>query len=170
LAVNAGSTISLMRYARDAGVGRIIFASSGGTVYGPSAGEPIPESAATNPISAYGVSKLSEKYIAALGRLYTMKHRVLRIANAYGPGQSPLRRQGLIAVAIGRALRSSEFDIWGDGSVVRDLIFVDDVARAFARAIAYQGPEPVSMSDQESGSRCAMPSNMFTGPATPIRR
>jgi UDP-glucose 4-epimerase len=144
LAENAGSTISLIKLAGDAGVRHIIFASSGGTVYGPSLWERIPESAPTNPISAYGVSKLaSEKYIAALGRLHGMKHRVLRIANPYGPGQSPTRRQGLVGVAIGRALQAREFEIWGDGSVVRDFVFIHDVADAFVRAIAYDGPQPV---------------------------
>jgi UDP-glucose 4-epimerase len=144
LIANAGSTISLMKLARDAGVGRIIFASSGGTVYGPLFREPIPESAPTNPISAYGVSKLaSEKYIAAFGRLYEMKHRVLRISNAYGPGQSHTRRQGLIGIAVGRALQSSVFEIWGDGSVVRDFVYIEDVAQAFVRAVAYDGPQTI---------------------------
>jgi UDP-glucose 4-epimerase len=144
LAANAGSTISLIKLARDAGIRRIIFASSGGTVYGPSLWERIPEGAPTNPISAYGVSKLaSEKYIAALGRLYEMKHCVLRVANPYGPGQSHTRRQGLIAVAVGRALQSGVFEIWGDGSVVRDFVFIDDVAQAFVRAVAYDGSETV---------------------------
>jgi UDP-glucose 4-epimerase len=144
LAANTGTTISLMNLARDAGVRRIVFASSGGTVYGPSLWEQIPESAPTNPISAYGVSKLAaEKYIAALGRLYEIEHRVLRIANPYGPGQSHTRHQGLIGVAIGRALRSAAFEIWGDGSVVRDFVYIDDVAQAFVRAVAYDGPQSV---------------------------
>jgi UDP-glucose 4-epimerase len=144
LAANAGTTISLIKLAAEAGVRHIIFASSGGTVYGPTVWERIPESAPTNPISAYGVSKLAaEKYIAALGRLHEMKHRVLRIANPYGPGQSATRRQGLVGVAIGRALQSNAFEIWGDGSVVRDFVYIDDVARAFVRAIAYEGPQTV---------------------------
>jgi UDP-glucose 4-epimerase len=142
LAANAGSTISLMQLARDAAVRRIIYASSGGTVYGPTGWDRIPESAPTNPISAYGVSRLaSEKYIAALGRLYEMKHCILRIANPYGPGQSPTRRQGLVGVAVGRALQSAAFEIWGDGSVVRDFVYIDDVAQAFVRAIANDGPQ-----------------------------
>jgi UDP-glucose 4-epimerase len=144
LAANAGATISLMQLARDAGVRSVIFASSGGTVYGPSLWERIPESAATNPISAYGVSKLaSEKYIAALGRLYEMQHRALRIANPYGPGQSHTRRQGLIGVAVGRALHRGAFEIWGDGSVVRDFVYIDDVAQAFVRATPYDGATTV---------------------------
>ncbi len=144
LAANAGTTITLMRAAHDAGVRRIVFASSGGTVYGPSAAERIPESAPTDPISAYGVSKLaSEKYIAAFGRLYGIKHAVLRIANPYGPRQPHTRRQGMVAVAVRRALNSEAFEIWGDGSVVRDFIFIDDVARAFVDVIAYEGPETV---------------------------
>jgi UDP-glucose 4-epimerase len=144
LAANAGITISLIKLAEEAGVRHIIFASSGGTVYGPTFWERIPESAPTNPISAYGVSKLAaEKYIAALGRLHEMKHRVLRIANPYGPGQSATRRQGLVGVAIGRALQLNAFEIWGDGSVVRDFVYIDDVARAFVRAIAYEGPQTV---------------------------
>jgi UDP-glucose 4-epimerase len=144
LAANAGTTISLIKLAAEAGVRHIIFASSGGTIYGPTVWERIPESAPTNPISAYGISKLAaEKYVAALGRLYEIEHRILRIANPYGPGQSHTRRQGLIGVAIGRALQSSAFEIWGDGSVVRDFVYIDDVAQAFVRAIAYDGPQTV---------------------------
>jgi UDP-glucose 4-epimerase len=144
LSANAEVTISVLELARNAGLSRVVMASSGGTVYGPSYKTPIPETAPTNPISAYGVSKLaSEKYLAVFGRLYGIEHCVLRISNPYGPGQSPMRRQGLVAAAVWRALRAEVFEIWGDGSVIRDLIYIDDVARAFVQALAYHGPETV---------------------------
>ena len=127
LLANAASTIVLLEAARDAGVSRFVMASSGGTVYGPSQEVLIPETAPTNPISAYGASKLaSEKYVAVFGRLYRIKHCVLRISNPYGPGQFATRRQGLVAAAIWSALHAKSFEIWGDGSVIRDFIYIDD--------------------------------------------
>ena len=88
--------IRLLDACRRQGVRRIVFASSGGTVYGPGAGEPIAETAPTDPISAYGIGKLAaEKYLALYHHLYGLEYRVLRIANAYGPHQHPLREQGV---------------------------------------------------------------------------
>jgi UDP-glucose 4-epimerase len=125
-------TSNALEVAKGSSIRRVILASSGGTVYGPMDLLRIPESAPTNPISAYGVSKLAaEKYLAVFARLYGLEYCVLRVANPYGPGQSPLRRQGIVANAIWRALRGQKLEIWGDGSVVGDFCLYRRCRRGF---------------------------------------
>lgn len=132
--------LGLLEAAREAGVGRIVFASSGGTVYAPDAQAPIREDAPTEPITAYGVAKLAiEKYLALYRRLHGLDFVALRIANAYGPGQMPGAPQGVVAALLDRAIRGLPGEIWGDGSVVRDFVHAEDVARAFVRAAVYRG-------------------------------
>ncbi len=131
--------IRLLDACRRQGVRRIVFASSGGTVYGPGNGEPIPETAPTDPISAYGIGKLAaEKYLALYHHLYGLEYRVLRIANAYGPHQHPLREQGLVASVLHRLLTDTPIPVWGDGTVVRDYVHIDDVVAAML-AVAFEG-------------------------------
>ncbi len=130
--------IRLLDACRRQGVRRIVFASSGGTVYGPGNGEPIAETAPTDPISAYGIGKLAvEKYLALYHHLYELDYRVLRIANAYGPHQHPLREQGLVASVLHRLLTDTPIPVWGDGSVVRDYVHIDDVVAA-TLAVAFE--------------------------------
>jgi len=137
-------TLGLLEAARAAGVGRIVFASSGGTVYAPDAAMPAAETAPTEPITAYGIAKLAiEKYLALYRRLHGLDFVALRIANAYGPGQLPGTAQGVVATLLDRALRGLPAEIWGDGSVVRDFVHVDDVTRAFIAAALYRGPVTV---------------------------
>jgi len=132
---NVIPSIALLEASRKLAVKRVVFVSSGGTIYGSAKDLPTPETAPTNPISAYGISKLAiEKYLALYEHLYDLSFRVLRVANAFGPYQLPIRNQGIIAALISRALRDQETEIWGDGSVVRDYIFVDDVVDALHRA------------------------------------
>ncbi len=134
--------IRLLDACRRQGVRRIVFASSGGTVYGPGTAAPIPETAATDPISAYGIGKLAaEKYLALYHHLYGLDYRVLRIANAYGPHQHPLREQGLVASVLHRLLTDTPIPVWGDGSVVRDYVHIGDVVSAMlAVAFGEDGP------------------------------
>ncbi len=134
--------IRLLDACRRQGVRRIVFASSGGTVYGPAGDGPIPETAPTDPISAYGIGKLAvEKYLALYHHLYGLEYRVLRIGNAYGPHQHPLREQGLVASVLHRLLTDAPIPVWGDGSVVRDYVHVDDVVAAML-AVAEAEEEP----------------------------
>ena len=101
---------------------------------------PIPEDAPTDPISAYGISKLAaEKYLGLYRHLYGLDYRVLRIANPYGPFQTAVRRQGIVAAMIEKALARETFEIWGTGEVVRDFVHVDDVVDAFAEMIEHSG-------------------------------
>lgn len=120
---------------------KFVYASSGGTVYGPSNEDRLTEQSPTDPICAYGISKLAaEKYIAMLSQRMGFHSTVLRLSNPYGPGQNPHKPQGAVGVFLYRVLNNLPIEIWGDGSVVRDYIWIGDVNRAFEKALNYHGP------------------------------
>lgn len=111
---------------------RVIFASSGGTVYGEPECDSVSESHPTHPISSYGIVKLAiEKYLALYNRLHGLEYVGLRIANLYGEHQSPDSGLGAIAAFCARAKRNETIEIWGDGSASRDFVYVGDVVDAF---------------------------------------
>jgi len=123
---------------------KIIFISSGGTVYGRPLYIPIDEMHPTNPQVSYGITKLAiEKYLLMFEMTHGIKAKILRVANPYGKRQRPENAQGAIGVFLYRALQQKPIEIWGDGSVIRDYIYIDDVADAFARAVHYSGPKSV---------------------------
>ena len=137
---NVLSTLRLLEACVAAGVRRIVFNSSGGTVYGVPQTLPIPEDHSTDPICSYGITKLTiEKYLCLYHRLYGLDYVVLRTANAYGEGQYPGRGQGAVAAFMGQVARDQPIEVWGDGSVVRDYVHVDDIARALLM-VAEQTP------------------------------
>ena len=141
---NIVPTLGLLEHSRRYGVKRVVFASSGGTVYGRARQIPTPETAPTDPICAYGISKLAiEKYLALFEHLHGLDFRVLRITNPFGPFQVALKNQGVIAALVARALRDEPVEIWGDGTVVRDFVFVEDVVDALVAAAADQSSERV---------------------------
>ncbi len=132
---NVLGSINLLDACVENNVHRIVFSSSGGTVYGKPIYLPIDESHFTNPISSYGITKLTiEKYIKMYGCLYDLKYAILRMSNAYGEGQLPYRGQGIIPTFLARIYEGKPLIIFGDGSVVRDYIYVKDVAKAFYMA------------------------------------
>ncbi len=134
-------SIWLLERCRAARVRKVVFASSGGTVYGIPAKVPTPEDAGTRPITAYGINKLMiERYLELFWHLHGLDYHVLRIANPYGPGQSPFRQQGVVAAMLHRALSGFAIELWGTGEVTRDFIHVDDVSNAFMAAARYDGP------------------------------
>ncbi len=144
LQINAVASVQLFELCRAASVRRIVFISSGGAVYGRQDAMPIAEDAATNPISAYGINKLMvEKYLQLYAYLGGPTAISLRVANPYGPLQSPFRRQGLVAAISEAVLAGRPVEIWGDGRVVRDYLYVEDVAEALLLAAQYEGPETV---------------------------
>jgi UDP-glucose 4-epimerase len=132
---NVLSSLSFLEISRQLGISRVVFVSSGGTVYGKPEHVPTPETDPTNPITAYGIGKLAvEKYLALYEHLYQLDYRVLRVTNPYGPFQTTLKNQGIVAALIARALRGETVEIWGDGSVVRDFIYIDDLVDALVAA------------------------------------
>jgi UDP-glucose 4-epimerase len=125
-------------------VGRLVFISSGGTVYGRPDYLPIDELHRTEPEVSYGIVKLAiEKYMLMYERLHGIKTTILRVANPYGERQRVETAQGAVAVFLHRALLGQAIDIWGDGSVRRDFIYIEDVADAFASAVGYDGDQSV---------------------------
>lgn len=137
---NLLGSLGVLEICRKLGVTRLVFTSSGGTIYGCPQQIPTPETAPTDPITAYGISKLAiEKYLELYRHLYQVDCRVLRVTNPFGPFQTAIKNQGVIASMISRALRDEEIEIWGDGSVVRDFIFIDDVVDALVATARDQG-------------------------------
>jgi UDP-glucose 4-epimerase len=145
---NLGITIGLLEALRRRGGGRMVFASSGGTVYGRLGAAPAREDDRLAPITAYGVSKVAaEKYMQSYRDLHGVDARVLRISNPYGAGQDPLRGQGAVTTFVHRALDGRAIEIWGDGEVVRDFIHICDLIPALVAAAGPLGgpgePTPV---------------------------
>ncbi|KAA9371157.1 NAD-dependent epimerase/dehydratase family protein [Ochrobactrum quorumnocens] len=141
---NLIGTIQLLETMRELDIKKLVFLSSGGTVYGNPVYLPIDEKHPTNPRSSYGITKLSiEKYCALFNQLYGMKSVIIRLSNPYGPGQSHSGIQGAIPVFAAKALSGQPIEIWGDGNVVRDYIYIDDVAEAIISVINYAGNETV---------------------------
>ena len=131
---NVVGTVNVLEAARAAGA-RVVFASSGGALYGRDAAIPSPEGAPTLPESPYGVAKLcAEHYIGLYNRLHGTRHSVLRLANVYGPRQDPAGEAGVIAVFCARVLAGQAPLVYGDGTQTRDYVYVGDVVRAFAAA------------------------------------
>lgn len=123
---------------------RIVFISSGGTVYGNPVYLPIDESHPTDPRVSYGITKLAiEKYLLMYQHLHGVKATILRVANPYGVRQRVETAQGAVAVFLWKAILNEPLEIWGDGSVTRDYVYISDVAEAFARAVEYDGARSV---------------------------
>lgn len=141
--MNVLPSLNLFHACIEHGVGKVIFISSGGTVYGASGGRPSRECDPCRPIVPYAVSKeMIEKYLAIFAHHYALDYTVLRFSNPYGPRQLARSGQGVIAAWMERLKRGEGIEIWGDGNVVRDYIFIDDAVSAIMLAMS------------ESASRC----------------
>lgn len=128
---NLVPTIHLLEACLRAGVGRVVFTSSGGTVYGRTQIAPIPENHPNNPVNAYGVSKLAvEKYLQMFHHLHGLDYAVFRPSVPYGPYQNPLARQGAVAVFLYRVAKGLPLTIWGDGHISRDYFYISDLVDA----------------------------------------
>ncbi len=126
---------------------RFVFFSSGGTVYGLPKYLPVDEKHPTDPISPYGIHKLTiEKCIEYYGRTYGLDYLILRITNPYGMYQNPEKNQGAIAVFLSKAILGDTIEIWGDGNIIRDYIFVTDVIDACDGLMYYQGEKIFNIS------------------------
>ena len=124
-------------------ISRYIFLSSGGTVYGANhSGEPHRETDQTEPICSYGIVKLSiEKYIHMFNVLYGLPYSIIRLSNPYGPDYSVEKPQGAIHHFIAKAINNDEISIWGDGSIERDFIYIDDVISALCQSMQYSNSQ-----------------------------
>lgn len=115
---------------------RLLFVSSGGTVYGPMERLPISEEAPTRPLSPYGITKLTiERYALMFHRLHNLPVTIVRPSNAYGLGQKPFTGQGFIATAMGQILRREKVRIFGETGTIRDYVHVRDVASGIVAAM-----------------------------------
>jgi UDP-glucose 4-epimerase len=139
--VNILGSLQVLEGMRAAGSRKMVFAASGGTLYGdpdPSA-LPLKESCAHRPLSPYGVSKKATiDYLAAYRELHEMEHTALALANVYGPRQDPHGEAGVVAIFAGELVQGRRSTIFGDGNQTRDFVYVDDVVDAFSRA-AHKG-------------------------------
>lgn len=134
--VNTVGTVRLFDACASAGVKRVVFASSGGQVYGDLDSDTIAETASTNPKSAYGVGKLScEKYLSLFNNLTGMSSVSLRVSNLYGPGQPFKDGFGVIPTFLHRLKNSLPITIFGDGKNIRDFLYIDDAVDAFVQAV-----------------------------------
>jgi len=133
---NVIATLRLLDQAIRKGIRKIIFVSSGGTVYGIPESLPISESHPTNPLCSYGISKLAiEKYLALYHRLHGLDYTILRLGNPFGERQRILNAQGAVAVFLGKIYHNQPIAIWGDGSVARDFFYIGDFISAFTQLI-----------------------------------
>lgn len=131
LSSNVAATITLLDSLYRKGSGRILFASSGGTVYGKVKEIPINEDHSLSPITAYGAGKVAaEIYLGLYRSLHNVDCRIARISNPFGAGQDISKGQGAATKFLHHALTGEEIVIWGDGTVVRDYVHVSDVADA----------------------------------------
>jgi UDP-glucose 4-epimerase len=134
--VNLLGSLNLLVCCRNFGVGRVIYASSGGAAYGDTEIMPTPEDHPVRPTSPYGVSKVTvERYLRCWEALYGIRTVSLRYANVYGPRQSPHGEAGVVAIFTNRLLRGLPAIINGDGLQTRDYVYVSDVADANLRAL-----------------------------------
>lgn len=141
---NVVSSANWLRRLGETGVRRLIFVSSGGTVYGVPRTSPIGEDHPTDPVSSYGITKLAvEKYVAMYASMHGIDYRIVRPSNVYGPGQRLHIGQGVIGVMADRALRGEPLELWGDGGSLRDYLYVDDMTASVVGLLDYSGPERV---------------------------
>lgn len=135
---NIVDTLRLLDSCKESGVKKVIFISSGGTVYGIPQQLPIEEDHPTEPICSYGITKLTiEKYLSLYHRLWNLDYVVARLSNPYGILQNPQAKQGAVAVFIGNVLQEKSINIWGNGEVVRDYLYISDAAKALVQAAEY---------------------------------
>ncbi|MET3602147.1 NAD-dependent epimerase/dehydratase family protein [Martelella mangrovi] len=126
---NLGGTLSLLDIMTNLKIPKIVFLSSGGTVYGVPDTVPMPESHPLRPINSYGIVKCAiEHYLAMYQRTRGVASVSIRASNPYGPRQGHSGVQGVISTFLNRAFSGEKVEIWGDGSVIRDYLHVTDLA------------------------------------------
>src|SRR4051794_40467473 len=154
VAVNVGGTVNVLDAALAAGVRHVVFASTGGAIYGEADEVPTPETHEARPAAPYGQSKLSaEGYLRLYDQLKGLRATALRFSNVYGPRQDPLGEGGVVAIYCGLAVSGGEAIVFGDGEQTRDFVYVADVVDALVAA---------------AGGAAFGPFNVGTGVETPV--
>ncbi len=129
--VNIEGSLNILENCRKYKIKKIIFASSGGVIYGECGSVPPNEDSPDSPISPYGVSKYAmERYLSTYEKIYGLKYTALRYGNVYGPRQDPYGEAGVVAIFSGKMFNNEEVNIFGDGEQVRDYVYVGDVVKA----------------------------------------
>ncbi len=132
---NVIETLFLMEQCIVQKIKKFVFISSGGTVYGKPEKLPVSEDHATNPECSYGIAKLTiEKYLSLYHHLHGLNYVVVRPSNPYGARQNPNGIQGVITVFLGQIAQGKPIEIWGDGEVIRDYLYIDDLVEGIYRA------------------------------------
>ena len=138
--VNVGGTVSVLAATVAAGTSHLVFASSGGAVFGEAAKVPTAERAARRPLAPYGVSKLAaDEYLRYFRNEHGLSYTSLGFANVYGPRQDPHGEAGVVAIFTRALLDGRRPVVFGDGSATRDYVYVEDVTDACVRAAAFEG-------------------------------
>jgi UDP-glucose 4-epimerase len=136
---NLKPTVRMLELSRSAGVKKVIFCSSGGTVYGIPKHIPIDEEQPLWPITPYGIIKAAiEKYLNMYFSLHGLEYAIARLSNPYGEGQRS-KTQGAVTVFTDHALRDEEIEIWGDGTIVRDFMYIGDAVRGLVAVAGHKG-------------------------------
>ena len=144
--VNIIGTLNMLENAKNSGIKKVIFASSGGTIYGECGKNPPDESAQARPLSPYGITKYSiEFYLKFYAEIYGMKYSILRYANVYGPRQDPHGEAGVVAIFSERIINDKELFIYGDGEQRRDYVFVGDLVKANVAALDKADNETINI-------------------------
>ncbi len=135
--VNVVGTVAMIKAALDAGVGKMVFISSGGAIYGDPETIPNDETHPTRPLSPYAAAKAAgEIYLEMISRVYGLDYTILRYSNVYGPRQHPFTEEGQVVALFARMmLEGRQPTIFGDGEQARDFVYVDDVVDANMRSI-----------------------------------
>ena len=162
LDINILGLTNLLEGVAAGGIRRVVWASSGGVLYGEADRIPSPESSPKRPVSPYGVSKLAGEHILrVLGALRGFEVAALRYANVYGPRQDPHGEAGVCSIFAGRLLRGEPLTVFGTGRQTRDYVFVTDVAHANLLALTVPLPAP-------DGDPDTMAFNIGTGVETSV--
>jgi UDP-glucose 4-epimerase len=167
---NVVGTVNVLESARLAGAERVVFASTGGAMYGDTDVLPTPETVAALPMAAYGQSKYcAECYLGLYERLYGLSTIALRFGNVYGPRQDPHGEAGVIAIFCGKLRAGARPRIFGDGTQTRDYIYVGDLVGALLRAGDTREGGAINVGTQEETSVLELVSVLaqLNGPGTP---
>lgn len=144
--INIVGSLHLLEQCRRRGVQHVIFASTGGAIYGDVTTIPTPEEHPAWPVSPYGIAKLTvEHYLYFYHHQYNLPYTALRYANVYGPRQDPHGEAGVVAIFVERLLAGDAVTIYGDGEQTRDYVYVGDVAAANLRALETRALGPFNI-------------------------